>query len=87
MACSKVHALISESERKAQQIAEGIRHMEFVAKLYRKQIYAGWVLLHEQPASARSWVLPCIRKILKGVEGGIGRGRSVHVRITELGES
>ena len=70
VAFSQLQALIPDSQRKARQLAEGIRHMEFVAKLYKKQIEAGRLFLHEQPAHARSWALPCIRKILResGVE-------------------
>ena len=70
VAFSQLQALIPDSQRKARQLAEGIRHMEFVAKLYKKQIEAGRLFLHEQPAHARSWALPCIRNILReaGVE-------------------
>ena len=39
-------------------------HMEFIAKLYKKQIDACRLFLHEQPAHARSWALPCIRNII-----------------------
>ena len=65
VAFSQPQALIPDSQRKARQLAEGIRHMEFVAKLYKKQIDAGRVFLHEQPAHARSWALPCIRRIMR----------------------
>lgn len=65
VAFSQLQAPIPESDRKTQQLAEGTRHMEFVAKICNKQIDDGWVLLHEQLAHARSWALPCIRNILR----------------------
>ena len=36
VAFSQLQALIPDSERKAKQLAEGIRHMEFMAKPYKK---------------------------------------------------
>ena len=44
---------------------KGIRHMEFVARLYRKQIEGDRVFLHENPAHAKSWALPCIRRVAR----------------------
>ena len=41
--------------------------MEFVVKLYRKQLNAGRVFLHENPAHASSWALPVIRKMMAEV--------------------
>ena len=41
MAFSQLQALIPDSERKAKQVAEGIRHMECMSKLYRKQVERG----------------------------------------------
>ena len=38
VAFSQLQTLIPDSKRKAQQLAEGIRHMEFMAKLYKKQV-------------------------------------------------
>ena len=44
--------------------------MEFVAKLYKKQVEAGRFFIHENQAHAKSWALPCIKRVLKqaGVE-------------------
>ena len=39
--------------------------MEFMAKLYKKQVEGGRVFLHENPAHAKSWALPCIRKLMR----------------------
>ena len=40
VAFSQPQSLSPESENKARQMAEGIRQMEFVTKLYKKQIDA-----------------------------------------------
>ena len=44
--------------------------MEIVVKLYRKQVDGGRVFVHENPAHAKSWALPCIKRIMRqmGVE-------------------
>ena len=39
--------------------------MKFVIQLYRKQLEAGRVLLHEHPASAKSWSLAEVQKLGK----------------------
>ena len=65
VAFSQLQTLIPDSERKKRQLAEGIRHMEFMAKLYKKQVEGGRVFLHENPAHAKSWALPCIRKLMR----------------------
>ena len=65
VAFSQIQTLVPDSPRKAHQLAEGIRHMEFVAKLYRKQVQGGRVFIHENPAHAKSWALPCIRKMMR----------------------
>ena len=39
--------------------------MEFMAKLYKKQVEAGRLFLHENPAHAKSWALPCIKKLMR----------------------
>ena len=41
VAFSQLQTFVKDSERKANQLAEGIRHMEFVVKLYRKQVEGG----------------------------------------------
>ena len=65
MAFSQLQSLIPESERKSLPLAEGIRHREFVVELYRKQIEGGRVFVHENPAHAKSWALPGIRKMMR----------------------
>ena len=67
VAFSQLQTLIPDSDRKASQLAEGMRHMEFVVKLYRKQVEGGRIFLHEQPAYAKSWAIPAIRKMMREV--------------------
>ena len=38
--------------------------MTFMVRLYQKQVDQGRVFLHEQPAHAKSWMIPEIRKIM-----------------------
>merc|ERR1712138_180337 len=66
---SQLQAFSPDSKSKAAKWREGVRHMEFVVKLYRKQLDAGRVFLHENPAHASSWALPVIRKMM--VEVGV----------------
>ena len=44
-------------------IREGIKHVLFCVKLYRKQMSAGRYFLHEHPWGAWSWSLPEVRKL------------------------
>ena len=46
-------------------IAEGRKHLSFVASLYKKQMMAGRHFLHEHPASAASWSEPAISPLSK----------------------
>ena len=39
-------------------------HMAFVCELYKIQARNGRYFLHEHPATATSWVLPCIKEVL-----------------------
>ena len=75
MAVSQLQSLIPDSKRKARQLAEGIRHMEFMAFLYKKQVDGGRIFLHENPAHARPWALTCIKKLM--------RNQGVHVVVAD----
>jgi hypothetical protein len=44
---------------------EAVKHMKFVASLYKIQVEAGRYFLHEHPRRAGSWNLKCIADILK----------------------
>ena len=41
--------------------------MEFMVKLYKNQVGGGIVFLHENPADAKSWGLPCIKIMMREV--------------------
>ena len=43
---------------------EGRIHLEFVARMYRRQLANGKYFLHEQPATALSWNEKCIVSLL-----------------------
>ena len=45
---------------------KAVRHLEFVCKLYKLQLDAGRLFLHEHPLQADSWGEPCIKGVLKG---------------------
>ena len=49
---------------------QAIVHIEFMASLYLEQIEGGRYFLHEHPAFATSWALPCMEELAKvhGVE-------------------
>ena len=49
---------------------QAIVHIEFMASLYLEQIEGGRYFLHEHPAFATSWTLPCMEELAKvhGVE-------------------
>ena len=46
-------------------LEQAIYHIEFCCHLYRKQLDAGRYFLHEHPAGATSWSLPCVRELLE----------------------
>ena len=46
------------------ELVEAKLHMDFVCELYAIQHEAGRYFVHEHPAMATSWALPCVRRIL-----------------------
>lgn len=62
-AFSQLQRLNAAGLHSTEKMRRAISHMEFVTKLYRLQINAGRLFLHEHPASASSWQLNCIMKI------------------------
>ena len=64
VAFSQLQTMIPDSDRKSCQLKEGMQHMEFMVRLYRKQLEGGRIFLHENPAHAKSWALPCIRMMM-----------------------
>ena len=69
VAFSQLQSLVQDIERKAEQLAEGIRHMQFMVKRYKKQVDAGRIFVHENLAHAKSWALPCIKRMAR--EAGV----------------
>ena len=61
VAFSQLQTLIPDSQREVKQLAEGIKHMEFMARLYKQQVDGRRIFLHENPAHAKPWALPCIK--------------------------
>ena len=53
---------------------KAIEHIDFCCNLYRYQLRKGLHFLHEHPASARSWKLACMMKLMeeKGVQRVVG---------------
>ena len=47
-----------------EQLDRAIKHMRFVCKVYKRQIDEGRYFLHEHPAAASSWKLPCIQQVM-----------------------
>ena len=64
-AFSQLQSLIPDGDAKKKQLADGMRHMEFMVKLYRKRVEGGRVIVHENPAHGMSWGLPAIRRIMR----------------------
>lgn len=64
-AFSQLQALIPDSERKAKQLAEGIKHMQFMCLPYQKQVNEGSLLINENPVGATSWTLPCVMRMAR----------------------
>ena len=52
------------TEKSKHKWKDGIERIQFLVKLYKKQVDQGRVLLHEQPAHAKSWMIPEIRKMM-----------------------
>ena len=42
--------------------------MEFMVNLYKKQVEGGRIFLRENPAHAKSWGLPCIKRMMREVD-------------------
>ena len=60
---SQLQSLVEDSPRKAQQLEEGIQHIQFMVKLDKQQVDAGRIFVHENVAHAKSWALLFIRRM------------------------
>ena len=52
-------------ERAEQCYREAVAHMQFATELYRAQLEAGRLFLHEHPRDATSWKLECIQDLMR----------------------
>ena len=52
-------------EKFEERLKNAEKHIQFVVKLYRMQLEGGRYFIHEHPASASSWKLPCMRDLWK----------------------
>ena len=51
--------------RKQEKLEKAKRHLEFICKVYRKQIDQGRWFLHEHPCTATSWSEKCVLDIMR----------------------
>ena len=60
----------ARSEDYEERLRRAEKHMNFAARIYRIQLEGGRYFVHEHPAMATSWKLPCMRRLLgeKGVK-------------------
>ena len=64
-AWQRINALRRDPKLVAQEKAKADMHLEFVCRMYKKQIEAGRYFLHEHPAQASSWNEECIKELLR----------------------
>ena len=64
---SQPQTLNPKTEKSERKLKEGIEHMRFLVKLYKKQVDQGRVFLHEQPAHAKSWIIPEIKEMMADI--------------------
>eukprot|EP00973_Karenia_brevis_P080860 11217079-Karenia_brevis.AAC.1 len=62
---SNLQNLTPWTPERVNELGEAREHIQFVVKLYAKQIEAGRVFLHEHPANATSWDLEEIAELTK----------------------
>ena len=66
---SQLQSLNPVTEKSKRKWKEGVEHIKLLVKLYKKQVGEGRVFLHEQPAHAKSWVIPEIKMMM--AEAGV----------------
>ena len=65
---NQLQTLSGWDHKKQAQYAEAVEHVRFVISLYKIQLEAGRLFLHEHPAGATSWSLREVEK-MAGEEG------------------
>ena len=64
---SNLQALSGWSDEKQRRWCDAKEHVNFMVKIYQKQVEEGRWFLHEHPASASSWDLEEVRVLSKTV--------------------
>ena len=62
---SQLQTLNAKAPASAKRLQEGIDHMGFIIRLYRKQVLAGSVFLHEHPRKDTSLMLDAVQIMMK----------------------
>ena len=62
---SQLQTLNPKTAESSRRWQEGVDHLEFIVSLYRKQVRAGRIFLHEHPKNATSWMLDAVKRMVK----------------------
>lgn len=84
---SQLQTLNPETDRSREKLREGEAHMDFVLDLYRRQVQAGRIFIHEHPSRAKSWGHTGCQRVGQPRGGHSDGGRSVYVWPEHLGRS
>ena len=60
----QLQTLSSWTQAKQEEFERARRHLKFVMHIYKMQIEAGRVFLHEHPAGASSWKLEEVQEVM-----------------------
>ena len=73
-AFSVLQRLNSHTPEHEKRLHEGLQHLQLVMKIYKNQVKAGRLFLHEHPWSATSWNLDCVLEVrhMEGVAVAYG---------------
>ena len=61
---STLQTLSVWTDKKSEEYADAVKHLEFVMKVYEKQVREDRFFLHEHPASATSWNLQSVKRVM-----------------------
>ena len=62
---SQLQTLNPDTPAKRKALKEGEEYMRFMVSIYKMQVEAGRVFLHEHPAQARSWHMKEVQRMMK----------------------
>ena len=66
---SQLQTLNPDTPKSRRKWSEGVEHLKFMMEIYKIQVQEGRVFLHEQPAHAKSWMSPEVRKMMMETGG------------------